>query len=158
MNYEEMSDFEVNGYVSMTVHGFSWIEFIDGCASHVKCGNEGSPGFAMIEVPDYCNNPSDAWPIITANKMHVHPVNRVKNYSERYESWEVSVTNPYMCEECDNPLRAAMIVFLMMQGQGKCSTPPNSATTAAHRKAQAANAFLAHCKTASTLTPASSMW
>ena len=106
MNYEEMSDFEVNGYVSMHMHGFSWIEFVDGCASHVKCGNERSPGFAMIEVSDYCNNPSDAWPIVMEYKIDIQHRDGFNTPCAKH------------CEHMypeKNPLRAAMIVFLMMQ-------------------------------------------
>ena len=124
MNYEEMSEFEVNGYVSMHMHGFSWIEFVDGCASHVKCGNECSPGFAMIEVSDYCNNPSDAWPIIVSNNISITKCIRL-------DDWEVfggGVCVDYdhcIISECGcfcsnkNPLRAAMIVFLMMREASK---------------------------------------
>ena len=120
MNYEEMSDFEVNGYVSMHMHGFSWIEFVDGCASHVKCGNECSPGFAMIEVYDYCNNPSDAWPIITSNSIAIFET-AVAGGDVRWvattnldKSWLGYGAEGFDCYH-NNPLRAAMIVFLMMQ-------------------------------------------
>jgi len=112
MNYEEMSDFEVNGYVSMHMHGFSWIEFVDGCASHVKCGNERSPGFAMIEVSDYCNNPSDAWPIIVANRINVYA-----SEGPDFMPWMAGCGG--MVASNRNPIRAAMIVFLMMQEQAK---------------------------------------
>lgn len=111
MNYEDMSDFEVNGYVSMHMHGFSWLEFVDGCASHVKCGNDRSPGFAMVEVPDYCNNPSDAMPILTENKIGFKWVNGSCTAS--------SVLRGYHESESESPLRAAMIVFLMMEEQKK---------------------------------------
>ena len=112
MNYEEMSDFEVNGYVSMHMHGFSWIEFVDGCASHVKCGNERSPGFAMIEVPDYCNNPSDAWPIILVNRINLYA-----SEGPDFMPWMAGCGGMMVSNK--NPLRAAMIVFLMMQEQEK---------------------------------------
>jgi len=112
MNYEEMSDFEINGYVSMHMHGFSWIEFVDGCASHVKCGNERSPGFAMIEVYDYCNNPSDAWPIITANRVNVYA-----SEGPDFMPWMAGCGGFMVSNK--NPLRAAMVVFLMMQEKAK---------------------------------------
>ena len=114
MNYEDMSDFEVNGYVSMHMHGFSWIEFVDGCASHVKCGNERSPGFAMIEVSDYCNNPSDAWPIIVSMISGGCIVQMLK------AGVIVTLQGGGRIQVIDkNPLRAAMVVFLMMQEQAK---------------------------------------
>ena len=112
MNYEEMSDFEVNGCVSMHMHGFSWIEFVDGCASHVKCGDECSPGFAMIEVSDYCNNPSDAWPIILVNRINIYA-----SEGPDFMPWMAGCGGMMVSNK--NPLRAAMIVFLMVQEQAK---------------------------------------
>ena len=112
MNYEEMSDFEINGYVSMHMHGLSWIEFVDGCTSHVKCGNERSPGFAMIEISDYCNNPSDAWPVIFANRINVYA-----SEGPDFMPWMAGCGGIMVSNK--NPLRAAMIVFLMMQEQAK---------------------------------------
>lgn len=114
MNYENMSDFEINGYVSMHMHGFSWIEFVDGCVSSVKLGNEGSPGFAMVEVCDYCSNPSDAWPIIFDNEISMCKPRKsdyVWNCFNR--NCDVSVVENLTYHQ--NPLRAAMIVFLKMQ-------------------------------------------
>ena len=112
MNYEEMSDFEVNGYVSMHMHGFSRIESVDGCTSHVKCGNERSPGFAMIEVPDYCNNPSYAWPIILVNRINIYA-----SEGPDFMPWMAGCGGMMVSNK--NPLRAAMVVFLMMQEQVK---------------------------------------
>lgn len=106
MIYEQMSDFEINGYVAMLRHGFSWIEFVDCRHGSVKCGNDGSPGFAIIDVADYCSRPSDAWPIMIENKIGIKWVNGSCTAS--------SVKCGYHESTSDNPLRAAMIVFLMM--------------------------------------------
>ena len=116
MRYEDMSEFEVNGYVSMHMHGFSWIEFVDGYTSHVKCGNERSPGFAMIEVPDYCNNPSDAWPIISRNLIGVSP-DEDGVTCHFYGDWTARAFCSQIFCTHKNPLRAAMIVFLMMRDE-----------------------------------------
>ena len=110
MNYEEMSDFEVNSYVSMYIHGFSWIEFDDEMSSHVKCGNEGSPGFAIVEVKDYCNNPSDAWPIIKSNHINIGWAGDEEWFARTVHTAKVFDSNP---------LRAAMIVYLMMKDEEK---------------------------------------
>ena len=107
-DYSKMSDFEVGGYVSMYEHGFSWIEFDDEMASHVKCGNEGSPGFAIVEVKDYCNNPSDAWPIINIERIGVYP-----SEGPDFMPW-IAAKNAFAVTD-KNPLRAAMIVYLMMK-------------------------------------------
>lgn len=107
-DYSKMSDFEICGYVSMYEHGFSWIEFDDEMSSHVKCGNEGSPGFAIVEVKDYCNNPSDAWTIIIENSITFN-----------YDTAQVHVGSYFsdtakVSENRNKALRAAMIVYLMM--------------------------------------------
>ena len=108
-DYSKMSDFEICGYVSMHEHGFSWIEFDDEMPSHVKCGNEGSPGFAIVEVKDYCNNPSDAWPIIFENEISLVVVED--------GVWVARFGSVF--DESSNPLRSAMIVYLMIEDEEK---------------------------------------
>ena len=110
-DYSKMSDFEICGYVSMHEHGFSWIEFDDEMSSHVKCGNEGSPGFAIVEVKGYCNNPSDAMPILIENRISLTWVNG--------ECRASSVKAGYHEFSCSNAMRAAMIVYLMMKDEEK---------------------------------------
>lgn len=56
---------------------------------------------------DPCNNPADAWPIIVENRIRINPILYTKWMAEDY------LENVSSCDE--NPLRAAMIVFLMMQ-------------------------------------------
>lgn len=107
-DYSKMSDFEICGYVSMHEHGFSWIEFDDEMASHVKCGNEGSPGFAIVEVKDYCNNPSEAWPIIKTNHINIGWAGDEEWFARTVHTAKVFDVNP---------LRAAMIVYLMMKDE-----------------------------------------
>lgn len=64
---------------------------------------------------DYCNNPADAWPIIAEHRISIEFDG--DNSTEPQTTW---------CHVCNlgrtcgadyqkNPLRAAMIVFLMMQ-------------------------------------------
>jgi len=113
-DYSKMSDFEVNGYVSMYEHCFSWIEFYDQMSSHVKYGNEGSPGFAIVEVNDYCNNQSDAWPIIVSMISGGCIVQMLK------AGVIVTLQGGGRIQVMDkNPLRVAMIVFLMMKDEEK---------------------------------------
>lgn len=57
---------------------------------------------------DYCNNPADAWPIIESNRISVR--NRYEGDWKAENEWGESRFH-VAC----NPLRAAMIVFLMMQ-------------------------------------------
>lgn len=54
---------------------------------------------------DYCNNPADAWPLIFDTKIQTY---------WRGDTWGARTIHTPVIEH-DNPLRAAMIVFLMMQ-------------------------------------------
>lgn len=55
-----------------------------------------------------CNNPADAWPIITANRIAIIPAMNADKWAANHGDWDVFSTDA-------KPLRAAMIVFLMMQ-------------------------------------------
>lgn len=104
MNYEEMSDLQINLLVANAI-GVDAAENSGVVFGTVK--HDGDNVVSVIGVVDYCNNPSDAWPIITANKIGTVPVNGWWRAS--------SVIVGYQEQHDDNPLRAAMIVFLMMQ-------------------------------------------
>ena len=85
MNYETASDDEINKAVQ-----------------HLKQGKQ-----LWYPLIDYCNNPSDAWPIIVENRISIN------NYEE--DHWEADHTDYIDSVYHINPLRAAMIVFLKMQ-------------------------------------------
>ena len=107
MNYEEMSDFEINQAVTCEVHGCQmWGVNKDGSFYH--CGVLGD-AYIHQPVVDYCNNPSDAWPIILENKITIFSPNDTHDDS----LWMAELDESHMFSA--NPLRAAMIVFLMMQ-------------------------------------------
>lgn len=121
MNYEEISDLQINLLVANAI-GVDAAEnsgVVFGAVKH-ECDNVVS----VMGVVDYCNNPSDAWPIIVANNISITKCIRL-------DDWEVfggGVCVDYdhcIISECGcfcsnkNPLRAAMIVFLMMQEQAK---------------------------------------
>lgn len=63
---------------------------------------------------DYCNNPSDAWPIIADNHIGIAP------YPSEAFAWSSrhGMASDLSTED-KKPLRAAMIVFLMMQEKSK---------------------------------------
>lgn len=125
MNYEDMSDFEVNGAVAAIVTGGDVIEkydmaeapTADGVQVVYKVGVHG-------EFLDYCNNPSDAWPIVVDNEITI-----AKHVSN--DEWEAygggyEVNYDHEIESCrdaefmdKNPLRAAMICFLKMKDTEK---------------------------------------
>lgn len=106
MNYSELSDFEINklvaeslGYVVESddpVEGNSvLISVLDG--GYIEC-----PPF------DPCNKPSHAWLIIVESKIDVI---YFEHGTEDY--WTCCKGNTY--HRHANPLRAAMIVYLMMR-------------------------------------------
>ena len=108
-DYSKMSDFEVNKAVAINVGGYQ------GHVEHMKHGvkesDRDSHGMFYFER-DYCNNPSDAWPIINRERIGVYP-----SEGPEFMPWiaaknAISVTDK-------NPLRAAMIVYLMMKDEEK---------------------------------------
>ena len=98
-DYSKMSDFEINKAVS-TALGMD----VSGATEE----NNIMYGY----VHDICNNPSDAWPIINRERIGVYP-----SEGPEFMPWiaaknAISVTDK-------NPLRAAMIVYLMMKDKEK---------------------------------------
>ncbi len=78
---------------------------------------------------DPCNNPADAWPIIAENKISIMWMTEEKQWcawanGELEEGcWEWKYC-PDDYSQDDNPLRAAMTVFLMMQGSANVQDNP----------------------------------
>lgn len=63
---------------------------------------------------DFCNNPADAWQIIIENRIGIIPAPE-KGWWKADQRKVGSDSEPYhMTKDC-KPLRAAMVVFLMMQ-------------------------------------------
>lgn len=114
-NYAEMSDFEINKMAALVL-GES--PFISQCINF-GCGESSVPvgfGNCMRNV-DYCNNWADAGPVILENRISLFLADGSiacaysKNVYDEFgcvEGYEFEV-------EHKNPLRAAMIVFLMMK-------------------------------------------
>ena len=92
MDYSTMSDPEINSLV------YEEKEAFDSYGAN---------------IPDYCNNPSDAWPIIVENLINISvlPAAHLDNvlWVANYGSDAFNLNK--------NPLRAAMIVYLMMEGE-----------------------------------------
>ena len=109
MNYEEMSDFEINKQVAINRGGYQG--HVEHMQHGVKESDRASHGLLFTER-DYCNNPSDAWPIIVANRINVYA-----SEGPDFMPWMAGCGG--MVASNRNPLRAAMIVFLMMQEQAK---------------------------------------
>ena len=113
-DYASMSDFEINKRVADIAMNGTW---------HVKPSHPdndtggwlyGSNGIQTYELPDYCNNPADAWPIITENRIGIIPAPCAGKWKSAHREVGEDDT-PYHFTQSSNPLRAAMIVFLMMK-------------------------------------------
>lgn len=105
MNYEEMSDLQINLLVANAI-GVDAAENSGVVYGAVKRG--GDNVVSVIGVVDYCNNPSDAWPIIVKNSINVYA-----SEGPDFMPWMAGCAG--FVSSHKNPLRAAMIVFLMMQ-------------------------------------------
>jgi len=69
---------------------------------------------------DYCNNPSDAWPIIFQNDIMLNP-SCADSLWKAEQGLRVKPSGFYSVATAydTNPLRAAMIVYLMMKDEEK---------------------------------------
>ncbi|EPN9562367.1 phage protein NinX family protein [Salmonella enterica subsp. enterica serovar Anatum] len=111
MDYSQLSDFEINKRVFKAIVGAKPLGYPHN-ADGRSVGNEANGSYRWY---DYCNNPADAWPIITENNISIILDNpsmpcATDNARDLFDDAGPNVGVAY-----DNPLRAAMIVFLMMQ-------------------------------------------
>lgn len=117
IDYSKMSDFEINNFVAKAT-GTS----VEETYQFVNGGEDISDHFRGVvlmrkitanrkhwKLYDPCNNPSDAWPIIFKNRLYIDPI--------FLDDWAISSECDSFREINKNPLRAAMIVFLMMQDE-----------------------------------------
>ncbi|HIE3985896.1 TPA: phage protein NinX family protein [Serratia marcescens] len=115
-DYSKMSDKEINHSVLAIFEPDIEHMMLGGNETHFyHCGITGD-GYHQIDIPDYCNNPAYAWPIIFENKISI-----ISMYSGG-DSWQVDAgeDEEFVLHNQSNPLRAAMIVFLMMKDSEKC--------------------------------------
>lgn len=118
-NWQEKTDFEINVAVTAIVKKCSHWEL--NCRNFYYCG-AGGIGYFVQGVIDYCNNPAFAWSIISEHKISL---------MNNDDNWEASIdfdgdlekhgTDETLSKfyEDKNPLRAAMIVFLMINEDKK---------------------------------------
>lgn len=106
-DYSKMSDFEINKCVALIVNpALAEMECYDISSRAVFHDKSGTCGFSFI------SDPADAWPIITANKISIYAMSE----NDGRGHWGAEAFYPNESYHFnDNPLRAAMIVFLMMQ-------------------------------------------
>ena len=125
-DYSKMSDFEINKVVAEQLYKdkpslIVQRDMPSRPAVTVFC-DIGDGEIVSIVCADYCNNPSDAWPIIVENEICIEfESDEVEGIRQVWA--EASIGHPacngfqYFSDE--NPLRAAMIVFLMMKDAEK---------------------------------------
>ena len=106
MNYEDMSDFEINKCVAEAAGMELSSDHSGACVGVVRRSIGSRPNYGHV---NYCSNPSDAWPIILENKITIFSPNDTHDDS----LWMAELDESHMFSA--NPLRAAMIAFLMMQ-------------------------------------------
>lgn len=116
-NYEAMSDNELNTMVADLRGGYAGN--VHGSESKVKVSDPDSGGLFYMEV-DYCNNPSDAWPIILEYQISIAKYEWIEKWDAHGGGVCVDydhciISNSDCSYSNKNPLRAAMVVFLMMQ-------------------------------------------
>ena len=124
-NYETMSDFEINRAVACRLDGndldiFGRPMFASDCYFSVP--SESSVewhqfGCDESKLFDPCNNPSDAWPIIFSSRTMLNPYCTDELWKAEVPCGFDGFVKEYATCYHRNPLRAAMIVFLMRQEQ-----------------------------------------
>ena len=112
MKYEDKSDFEINGMVAVILGS-------NKCSRNPNSKVLSSlRSMVMTDFggKDFCNNPSDAWPIIVDNGMDIETPHPELGNTGTVTIYNPSGTDWYIDFKAgENPLRAAMIVFLKMR-------------------------------------------
>ena len=110
MNYNDLTDFEINSRAAER-QGV-------GPLDDVRVSDCGGLLFSNYKVYNPCKNPQDAFPIIFENRIEIHPRDIRVSRNKYIKGWgavpESCSRNYEIFSEGENPLRAAMIVYLMM--------------------------------------------
>ncbi|EOU9618887.1 phage protein NinX family protein [Klebsiella aerogenes] len=105
MDYSKLSDFEINKRVFESKTSLAALSYPHS-ADKRSCGHKDIND--IYQWFDFCNNPADAWPIITSNRIGIVPGTATDKWAAHHGNWDIAIADV-------KPLRAAMIVFLMMQ-------------------------------------------
>lgn len=110
MNYDELSDFQINKAVAEALGRKTWYEekrhgYYRKDHPHAVWAGLADGGGHYMPF-DYCNKPGDSWPIILENRITILP-----------DGSEWAATDHCIWKSGVNPLRCAMIVFLETQKQ-----------------------------------------
>ncbi|ECJ2352190.1 DUF2591 domain-containing protein [Salmonella enterica subsp. enterica serovar Java] len=112
MDYSQLSDFEINRMVGDIIFKGLWAckpETSGNNTNKWYYGNADTTFEPLNPLPDYCNDPSASWPIIEKYRISII------NLDE--DEWGARGVADCKSKRAihENSLRAAMIVFLMMQ-------------------------------------------
>lgn len=112
MQYEDMTDFEINKAVAEALYP-DLLNFDRG-------GNVLDDGKTIFVLNsgwmDYCNTPSDAWPIIVENRIDIRHRYTEQGEDIAHATALIGDDEDYLFwSSGDNLLRCAMIVFLKME-------------------------------------------
>ncbi|HGF5927936.1 TPA: phage protein NinX family protein [Citrobacter freundii] len=124
MDYSKMSDFEINCAVAATL-GKECFHNSHGEPGRrrkafvidERCRDVYESGCWSSDVFDPCNNPADAWPVIVSDRIGLNFVNGIWRAQSMMTGW-VEFSH-------ENPLRAAMIVYLQMQESANVQDNPS---------------------------------
>ncbi|MEM8109120.1 DUF2591 family protein [Morganella morganii subsp. sibonii] len=100
--YRDKSDFEINKAVAEVLIQSGFIIGIEYYDKHILVTDKYANNYPF----DPCNNPADAMPIINEYGISLM-------YKEREFQVATNDGNYYCC--MSNPLKAAMVIFLMMK-------------------------------------------
>ncbi|EEW7499091.1 DUF2591 domain-containing protein [Escherichia albertii] len=112
MDYSQLSDFEINRMVGDIIFKGLWAckpETSGNNTNKWYYGNADTTFEPLNPLPDYCNDPSASWPIIEKYRISI-----INLDEDEWGARGVAYCKSKRAIH-ENPLRAAMIVFLMMQ-------------------------------------------
>ncbi|ELQ6121966.1 DUF2591 family protein [Cronobacter sakazakii] len=114
MDYSKLSDFEINLKVAHIILGSGNYDWNSENKEVYSAGIDGAE-FLPNGYFDPCNNPADAWPIISKHRISIEFDG--DNSTEPQTTWchTTNLGRTIGTQYQKNPLRAAMINFLMMQ-------------------------------------------
>lgn len=108
MDYSQLSDFEINRMVGDIIFKGLWASKPETSGNNTNkwyYGNADTTFEPLNHLPDYCNDPSASWPIIEKYRISI---------LDQLTEWCVDAKGVSPIFDT-RPLRAAMIVFLLMQ-------------------------------------------
>ena len=123
--WDDWSDFDISKAVADSLN-IDWHCKPDGklnsSYSWVYSDSYGKRDGNPIDLPDYCNSWADMGPLMVEKNIGVWPLVRhgIDSWIAKFFGSAADSFVTTFSFECKNPLRAAAIVFLMMNGVKPC--------------------------------------